>query len=317
MNRAIIITGPTAAGKTALAVKLAARFGGEIISVDSRQVFRGMDIGTGKDLDEYGAVPYHLIDVADPNEIYHLKRFLDDAAEAFREITARGRLPVFCGGTALYLDAVLQHYELRGGKPDLAGRGELRSLPADELLKLLPPGAPVPLSEAERANPERLLRLLEKSASGNEAIANPLPAFDKLILGVYYPRHEIHRRIEQRLDRRLDEGMIDEVNRLHEQGVSWEKLEFFGLEYRLVARFLQGKIDRRTMRDTLLARIRQFAKRQDIWFRKMEREGVVIHWIEQGCETEAAALAGAFLRGDSLPPPRIRLSEIYYGPRTG
>jgi tRNA dimethylallyltransferase len=316
LSKGIIVTGPTAVGKTALAVKLAARFGGEIISADSRQVFRGMDIGTGKDLGEYGDVPYHLIDVADPHEIYHLKRFLDDAGEAFRRIAARDRLSVICGGTALYLDAVLRNYELHGGRPDFAGRDELRPLPAEELLKRLPPEALAPLSDVERANPERLLRLLEKVGGGDTAVPNPMPPFDKLILGVYYPRAVIHRRIEERLDRRLGEGMIEEVARLREQGVSWERLEFFGLEYRLVAQYLQGKIDRPAMRDTLLVKIRQFAKRQDIWFRKMEREGSVIHWIEQGNEAEAAALVGDFLQNRPLPAPRIRLSEIFYGPRT-
>lgn len=314
-SKGIIVTGPTASGKTALAVKLAARFDGEIIGVDSRQVFRGMDIGTGKDLEEYGAIPYHLIDVAAPNEIYHLKRFLDDAAAAFRDITARGKLPVFCGGTALYLDAILRNYELRGGAPDFAERDELRKLPPEALAARLPRDIFDSLSEPERNNPERLLRLLEKSAVDTPA-ADPFPPFEKLVLGVYFPRKIIHQRIEKRLDQRLDSGMIDEIRRLHEQGVSWERLEFFGLEYRWVAQYLQERLDRPAMRDTLLAKIRQFAKRQDIWFRKMEREGLDIHWIERGDETIAAGLVADFLAVRPLPPPALRLNDICYGPRT-
>lgn len=317
LSKGIIITGPTAVGKTALAVKLAGRFGGEIISIDSRQVFRGMDLGTGKDLEEYGDVSYHLIDVADPAEIYHLKRFLDESAGAFRQILERGRLPFFCGGTALYLNAILRRYELNGGEPDFAGRDELRELSAEELVRRLPPEIADSLADCERSNRERLLRRLEKSAPGGEPGGEPFPQFDKLVLGVYYPRAEIHHRIEQRLDRRLDEGMIEEVHRLHEQGVSWEKLEFFGLEYRMVAQYLQGKIDRRTMRDSLLAKIRQFAKRQDIWFRKMEREGVRIHWVERGNEQDAARLVEDFMAGRELPEPYIRLNDIHYGPKSG
>ncbi len=314
-DKGIIITGPTASGKTALVVKLARQFNGEIISVDSRQVFRGMDIGTGKDLEEYGDIPYHLIDVADPSEIYHLKRFLEEASAAFLDILQRGKLPIFCGGTALYLDAILRRYELQGVKPDFEERDELRKLPVEELAKRLDPAVFASLSGAERSNSERLLRRLEKS-SVEEAQIPSFPTFEPLVLGVYYPRSEIHQRIEKRLDQRLDSGMIDEIRRLHEQGASWERLEFFGLEYRMVAQFLQEKLDRKTMRDTLLAKIRQFAKRQDIWFRKMEREGLDIYWVERGGINEAGALVRAFLASEALPPPALRLSDIYYGPRT-
>ncbi|MBS1369837.1 MAG: tRNA dimethylallyltransferase [Lentisphaeria bacterium] len=279
--KTVVITGPTATGKTALAVKLARIFPAEIVSVDSRQVYRGMDIGTGKDLDEYGEVPYHLIDIADPQrEVYNLARFVRDAYRAVWEIAARGRIPILCGGTALYLAALLDGYRLPGGALPPRGQG----------------------IERVRQNPE------------NERSFEPPFELDALILGVYYPRSEVHARIEARLDSRLTDGLVDEVQKLHEiNGVSWEQLEFFGLEYREAARYLKGECTLVGMRNTLLCRIRQFAKRQDIFFRKLEREGHRIHWLKAGGEPDPCALVEAFLNGEPLPEPAFRLCDINYG----
>ena len=279
--KTLVVTGPTATGKTALAVKLARLYPAEIVSVDSRQVYRGMDVGTGKDLDEYGLVPYHLIDVADPQrEVYNLARFVRDAHRAIREIVSRGKLPILCGGTALYLAALLDGYRLPGG-----------ALPPREK------GV-----ERVRRNPE------------NEESFEPPFELDPLIFGVYYPRREVHARIEARLDGRLTDGMVDEVRNLHEiNGVSYEQLEFFGLEYREVARYLKGECTLLEMRNTLLARIRQFAKRQDIFFRKLEREGHAIHWLKAGKEPDPGELLEKFLRGEPVPPPAFRLCDINYG----
>lgn len=275
--KVVAVTGPTATGKTGLAVKIARKFNGEIISVDSRQVYRGMDLGTGKDLAEYAEngppVPYHLIDIVSPLEEYHLARFLPDAFAAIADIAGRGRLPILCGGSALYLAALLGSYRLPGGART--------------------PGAP-----------------------RNERRADDPPSFtppfrlDALTLGVYFPREEVRRRIEARLDARLAAGLAEEVARLRREGVSFEKLEFFGLEYREIARYLQGKIDFDAMRNELLNRIRQFAKRQDIFFRKMEREGHRIYWLKN---SEPDALIAAFLAGGELPEPELRMSDIYYG----
>ncbi|MDD2403854.1 MAG: tRNA (adenosine(37)-N6)-dimethylallyltransferase MiaA [Victivallaceae bacterium] len=314
----VAITGPTASGKTALAVKLARRFNGEIISVDSRQVFRGMNLGTGKDLEEYQEVPYHLIDVADPAEIYHLKRFMDDSAVALKTINEHGSLPLLCGGTALYLDAVLRNYELKGGEPDFTRRAEIRDLPSTELAARLLKLAPElygSLQSHELKNQERLLRLLERARNHEMATDNELfDQYRKLVIGVYFTRSEIRKRIETRLDRRLAAGMIEEVADLHEKcGVSWERLEMFGLEYRAIAEYLQKKISFDDMRSSLLNRIRQFAKRQDIWFRKMERSGIVIHWIVNGNFEQSAALVDDFLHDRPLPEPEIRLDDIRYG----
>ncbi|MBQ4107525.1 MAG: tRNA dimethylallyltransferase [Lentisphaeria bacterium] len=276
--RLIAVTGPTATGKTKLAVELARRFHGEIVSVDSRQVYRGMDLGTGKDLEDYGDIPCHLIDIADPGEIYDLSRFVRDAWQAMEDIESRRRLPILCGGTAMYLDALLRGYRLPGGK------------------------------RAAHAPHHRTTE--DKAAPPSFQPPRPIEA---LTIGVYYPRETVRRRIEERLDQRLAAGMIDEVRGLHEAGVSYEKLEFFGLEYREIARFLQGQCDLPAMRQTLLDRIRQFAKRQDVFFRKMEREGLRIHWCRAGNDPDPAALAATFLAGQPVPEPALRMLDIHYG----
>ena len=226
----VVVTGPTATGKTALAVALARRFDGEIVSVDSRQVYRHMDLGTGKDLDEYGDIPYHLIDIADPaDEVYDLSRFCRDASRAVLDISARKKTVILCGGTALYLAALLDRYELPGGKLTPREPGKVR----------------------ERRNPE-----------GEPSFMIPFDA-EYLILGVLFPRAEVRERIAGRLDARIAAGMVDEIRELIEKhGVSPEKLEFFGLEYREISRYVRGMCSPEEMRNTLLDRIRQFAKRR-------------------------------------------------------
>ena len=275
--RILAVTGPTATGKTALAVALAQRFNGEIISVDSRQVYKGLDIGSGKDIEEYGDIPYHLIDIADPAcEVYNLARFCKDAFAAVTKIVSRGKLPVLCGGTALYLQALLAGYRLPGGE--------------------LPPrnsGLP-----------------RQKQNTSAEYSFTPPFELDALVLGVYYPRAEVRKRIMERLDKRLDNGMLAEERRLLDSGVTHEQLEFFGLEYREMSLHLKGETTFEEMRTTLLNRIRQFAKRQDIFFRKMEREGIPIHWLLRGDQKQAEELITLFLARKELPAPAFRLTDI-------
>ena len=319
--KTIVVTGPTATGKTALGVSLARRFDGEVISVDSRQVFRGMDIGTGKDLSDFGEgeefVPYHLIDVVDPNDDYNLVRYCNDVKKSFDAIASKKKLPFFIGGTALYLDAVLKGYTMSGGPPDSNLRKELKRKTASEIATMLKEQHPEAYEAIkDKGNKNRLLRGFEKSKNLSNATPPLAEQLAPLILGVYYHRKDVHKRIEERLDARIDEGMIEEVQKLHENGVSWERLDYFGLEYRYVSMFLKGEIGRDEMRDKLLVKIRQFAKRQDIWFRKMEREGTEIHWIEQGDFAQASELVSKFLDGTKIPPPKIRLNDIRYGPKS-
>ena len=305
----VAVTGPTATGKTRLAVELARRWGGEIVSADSRQVYKYHDIGSGKDIGEYAEVPYHLIDIAEPGESYHLKAFLADARAAVADIAARGKLPIVCGGSALYLHALLRNYELPGGTPDGDERARIDATPLAELqaeLKRLDPNFYE--SFADRDNFTRLRRQVEMRrhpAAGDAGIA-----LTALTLGVLYPRETVRRRIAERLDARLAAGLIEEVKALHERhGMSWAQLEFLGLEYRYVAEFLQGRRDFADTRETLLNNIRQFAKRQDIFFRKMEREGVPIYWLANGDAEAASCLIGAFLANEELAPPAFRLAD--------
>ena len=316
--KTIIVTGPTATGKTALAVELARRFDGEIISVDSRQVFRGMDIGSGKDLAEYGDVPYHLIDVADPGEPYDLCAFVRDARSALADIVRRNKLPVLCGGSVLYLDALLKGYSLDGAKPDMALRENLDKLSLAELNRKLDELAPPDLEQfKDRDNALRVRRAIENTLAAGSAVRRNVEAGlleNSLVIGVYYPRKTVHERVESRLDSRLQQGMIEEIKYLHdEKHVAWKTLERYGLEYRHVSEYLQGKCDYTVMRNTLLYSIRKFVKRQDIWFRKLEREGVNIHWVENGNADVAADLTTRFLAGEVLPESPLKLSETFYG----
>lgn len=313
-RKAVAVIGPTACGKTAFAVRLARAFDGEIVGADSRQVYRGLDIGSGKDISEYSSggepVRHHLIDIADATSIYSLADYMRDASAALRDISSRGRLPLLAGGSALYIDAILKGYELPGGPRDEDLRESLADKDTESLSKMLPV-----MGEGEESNRERLLRRLELSstrASGFAAPANPFKG-EWLVLGVRFDRKDMHRRIEARLDARLAAGMLEEVASLHASGVAWERLERFGLEYRQVALHLQGRMGLLEMRDSLLIKIRQFAKRQDSWFRKMEREGMSIYWHGPDGFDDASALVSAFLRGEPLPEPSFRLKDVDFG----
>ncbi len=315
--RGLVVTGPTASGKTRLAVRLALRFGGEIVSADSRQVYRGMDIGTGKDLCEYVVdgvrVPYHLIDVVEPSEEFHLFKFIELARKALGEITARGRLPIIAGGTPLYINALLDGYDQAGGEPDMELRRELSSKELPELIEQLRNEASEQLfKRIDLTQRRRVIRGIELARNGVSVA--PVPIIDdSLIIAPFFTRNEIHERIRKRLEERLESGLLEEVSRLHKCGVSWERMEWFGLEYRFAARHLNGELSRQELFDQLLAHIRQFCKHQDGWFRNFERSGKVIYWIKGGDEAEAADIVGKWLRGENLPEPSIRMNDIRYG----
>ena len=317
MQTALVITGPTATGKTKLAVHLARRFGGEIISADSRQVYRHMDLGTGKDLDEYGdgadRVPCLLLDVVDPQEDFHLKKFIELALAAMDGIRSRNHLPVIAGGTPLYVNALIRGYDLPGGEPDPQLREELQSLSHEQLMaRLQAVATPEFLKRVDITQDKRIIRAIEIALSPQAEPIHAEPLDNPLVIAPYYPRKTVRERIEIRLDERLKLGLVEEVRMLHQNGVSWEKLDWFGLEYRYVSRYLKNELTFDQMRTELLAKIRHFCKSQDIWFRKMEREGIAIHWIPEGDTATAESLVARWLAHEPLPKPSIRLADITY-----
>jgi len=274
----ITILGPTATGKTNIAVKLAVDFNGEIISADSRQVYIGMDIGTGKDLDEFrkSKISYHLIDITDPNEEYNLFRFSKDFYTAFEQIKSNGKMPILVGGTGLYLSAVLQSYHLAA----VANKNidELNALNSEELRELLIKLKPKLHNVTDLKSKNRLVQAVLVELARNKS-ATELPQLNSLTIGTKQSREETKKRITQRLKNRLAEGMIEEVEALMSKGVSKDKLDFFGLEYRFVSQYIHGKLNYNDMFQKLNSAIHNFAKRQMTWFRKMEREGVEINWF--------------------------------------
>lgn len=281
----ITILGPTASGKTALAAEVAWRTQGEVISADSRQVFRGMDLGTGKDLADYNLhgthVPYHLIDICSPNEEYSAYRFVNDFVPAFNSIVSRGHQPILCGGTGLYIDAIVRRYQLSDAPIDPDYRTSLSNLSDEELTLRLASYGPLH-NHTDTETRDRLVRALEiqEYAQAHPENYTRLPDMRHIVFGTRLERQETIGRIERRLRHRLDEGMTDEVQRLIDSGVTPERLMRFGLEYRHVTRFLLHQCTAEEMFRDLFTDIRRFAKRQMTWFRRMERHGVPIHWID-------------------------------------
>ena len=317
-TKIILLLGPTASGKTSFGVRLAGRLDAEIVGADSRQIYVGLDLGSGKDLAEYvlpdgRAVPHHLIDVRRPNEEYSLADYVKDATAAVERIRSAGRVPLFVGGTALYLHALVFGYRLPPGPPNAAEREALRALSTEDLRRGLAELSPNDsILQKEPDNRTRLIRRIEMERKKLDPPPGEdirFPDADFLVLGVLRPRREIHARIEARLDERLAAGMLDEARRLHKEGVSWERLEFFGLEYRYMARHLQGFLSFDEMREQLLAKIRQFAKRQDSWFRRFEKDGRPIYWLAPDELERAVRLSEDFLADRPLPPVSYRLSE--------
>ncbi len=278
----LTILGPTASGKTRLAVALAREFNGELISADSRQVFRAMDIGTGKDLYEYGDVPHHLIDILDAGEEFNVFTFQRLFIEAFEEISARKRLPVLCGGTGMYLDAALRGYRMVEVPENKELRAELARKDDAELAALLQGLKPDQHNTTDLLERSRTMRAIEIAIYEREHAGElkEFPNISPLVIGIRWERQELRRRITERLRQRLDGGMIEEVQRLHDvDGVAWERLDYSGLEYRYVGAFLRGEINRNDMFQKLNSAIHDFAKRQETWFRRMEKNGVIIHWV--------------------------------------
>ena len=290
----LCITGPTAGGKTRLAVKLALKYGCEIISGDSRQVYRGMDIGTGKDLDEYktpaGSVRHHLIDIVQPCEEYSLYRYLQDFSLALADIKSRGSIPLLAGGSGLYIEAALKGYSLPHAPENPELRLMLEAVPADQLESMLKKEAPDVYLRTDVSSRRRIIRGIEIARymeEHPEVHTAEYTGLSPLIICISLPRDELTARIDRRLEERLSQGLTAEVQDLIGSGMPHEKLLKLGLEYRYAAMHIAGDITREEMTARLKTEIHRFAKRQMTWFRGMERRGFRIHWIN-GADVHAA-----------------------------
>lgn len=294
----LVIIGPTSSGKTKLAVELARAHNGEIISADSRQVYKGMDIGTGKDLAEYGsgksAVKYHLIDVADPRKPYDLYQYQKAAQKAILDLLKRGKLPIIAGGSGLYVQALVDGYQLNTfcSRTTESSDLELKTLKEIQALIIkLDKKFFTRLNNSEKNNKRRLIRYLEiLKASGKIHEAKPRikkPPYDFTVIGLEVGMETLRKRIKQRiLDRLKNNEMIKEVEKLHKSGLSWERLESFGLEYKFVSKFLKKELPKNIMIEKLSIATGQFAKRQMTWFRRWEKQGRTITWIHGKAQAE-------------------------------
>lgn len=281
----ITILGPTASGKTPLAAQLAAQLDTEIISGDSRQVYREMDLGTGKDLEDYVVngqqIPYHLIDIAEPGYKYNVFEFQRDFLKAYENVTSRGKLPIFCGGTGMYLESVLKGYRLIPVPENKQLRDELADKTLPELTEML--GHYKKLHNSTDVDTvKRAIRAIEieEYYLRENVDARPFPKLNSLIVGVDIDREHRREKISRRLRQRLDNGMVDEVRKLLEKGIPAEDLVYYGLEYKYLTLFVTGELTYDEMVAQLEIAIHQFAKRQMTWFRGMERRGFEIHWID-------------------------------------
>ena len=299
----ITILGATASGKTKLAVALAKAYHGEIISADSRQVYRYMDIGTGKDLEEYAEIPYHLIDVIHPRYEYSLFNFAQDFCTTFNHISSRQHLPLLVGGTGMYLDAVLSRYKLTIANIDENTRQELEKKSDEALISFLYALKPTLHNTTDIQDRSRILKAIEIVLSENEASATgkqaflEWPNFRSLILGIRIDRQHLKERIKMRLKNRFEQGMIDEVEMLIRKGISFDRLNNFGLEYRYIARYLQGQLTFNDMFQKLNSEIVRFSKQQDKWFRNLEKKQHSIMWIDadESIEKNAESLLQEFM----------------------
>lgn len=286
----ITILGPTASGKTPVAAALAMRMDGEVISADSRQVYRRMDIGTGKDLADYNVggrhIPYHLIDIAEPGTKYNLFQYQQDFHAAYDDIRSRGKQPILCGGTGLYIEAVLGGYQLSPVPQNHALRDRLAGLPLASLTQML-----VELKRRNGSNmhnstdvdtAQRAIRAIEIETYNLEhpTVERQLPPVDSLVVGINIDRDLRREKITRRLKVRLDEGMVDEIRGLIDSGINPDDLIYYGLEYKFITEYVVGRLSYGDMFRQLEIAIHQFAKRQMTWFRGMERRGFNIHWID-------------------------------------
>ena len=284
-NNLLVILGPTASGKTSVAAHWASRNGGEIISADSRQVYRGMTIGTGKDYADYivngQTVPYHCIDIANPGDQYNVYEYQKDFLRAYNHILACGKIPVLCGGSGMYIEAAVNGYRLTQVPVNEELRRKLETK-TDEELETMLASLKTLHNRSDTDTRKRMIRAIEIAVYQTEHPQenNDYPKILPLFIGIKYDRESRRRRITQRLRQRLDEGMIDEAQNLLNEGLTFEQLEYYGLEYKFMAKYLAHELTYAQMFEQLNTAIHQFAKRQMTWFRRMERNGAKILWLD-------------------------------------
>lgn len=280
-----MITGPTATGKTSLAAAVAARLGGEVISADSRQVYRRMDIGTGKDLGDYlvngTSIPVHLVDIADPGYKYNVYEYQRDFLKVYFDLKARKKFPVVCGGSGMYIDSIVSGYKLVEVPPDMKLRVELEKKSMEELIDILRDYKKLH-NVTDIDTKKRVIRAIEieKYYTRKGSKVTSFPEIKSLIIGVNFDRDSRRKRMSERLKERLEHGMVDEVKELMDSGLQNEDLIYYGLEYKYITLYLTGWMSYDEMFRTLETEIHRFAKRQMTWFRSMERKGINIHWID-------------------------------------
>ena len=295
MTKIIAVVGPTASGKSALAVEIARLVGGEVISADSRQVYTGLDLGTGKvTKSEMCGIPHHLLNVADPKRAMSVVQYEQLATRAIRDILKRGKIPVLCGGTGLYVDAVLTTASFPAVPPNQTLRRQLEKLSAEKLFKKLQKLDPVRTSTIDAKNPRRLIRAIEiATALGSVPVRTPAtPRYNTLIIGTSLQKEKLEERIYARLLARMRRGMVAEARKLHEQGLSWKRMESLGLEYRFLSQFLQNKITKDELLYNLNIAIRQYAKRQIVWFKGNKN----IKWFHTSEQVKVLKFAQKFLK---------------------
>lgn len=278
MNKLVVIAGTNASGKSGLGIELAKKYNAEIVSADSRQVFKGLDLGSGKvTVEEMQGVKHHLLDVVNPNDFFSLSQFQNMAYEAIDDIINRKKTPFLVGGTGLYVNSVVDGYNLAGSRPDPEIRKEMESKSIEELITYLRENNPSALETVDIQNKRRLERAAEKAASGAKKDLPSIPRYETLVIGVTWPREVLYERIRERLDRRLKEGMIEEVKNLRENGASDDFLYRLGLEYRYILMYLRGEFESYdAFYNKLFMEIRHLAKEQMTWFRKRQD----INWID-------------------------------------
>ncbi|MCD4745673.1 MAG: tRNA (adenosine(37)-N6)-dimethylallyltransferase MiaA [Bacteroidales bacterium] len=281
----ITILGPTATGKTALSAHIADKLNGEIISADSRQVYKGMDIGTGKDLDDYivnkKIIPYHLIDIVEPGYEYNVYEYQRDFLRAYKNIIAKKKLPVLCGGTGMYIEAILKGYKIFYVPENKSLRQDLENKNEQYLIRMLSSSRSLHnITDIKDRN--RLIRAIEiqQYYAGHPESEREFPEIKTVIFGIHFERNIIRARITERLKTRLEKGMIMEVENLLNKGITSEQLKFYGLEYKFITQYILGELSYNEMFRLLNIAIHQFAKRQMTWFRRMEKNGFEINWID-------------------------------------